>query len=113
MVLRVEFPGGRVVETPVSRDDCESAEECWYMLHGFVRGGLRKAGLEFSEACRGAADARECDLAAIDGVANSAAGRWVMFRDGQRNPYPYNRTSQLPPTRTITYRFLSTTSGTP
>ena len=83
------------------------------MLDGFVRGGLRKSGLEFSEACRGPAHARECELTAIGSVANSASGRWVMFRDGQRNPYPYNRTSRMPPTRTIAYRFLSNRSHTP
>lgn len=113
MTLRVEFPDGRVVETAVGREDCATAEECWYMLDGFVRGGLRKSGLRYSEACRGAADVRACDLVSIGGVDNAAGGRWVMFRDGRRNPYPYNRTSQVPPTRTIVYRFLSSPSDTP
>jgi hypothetical protein len=111
--LKVEFPDGAVVETPVNLDDCPTAESCWYTLEGFVEGGLRRAGLEFARSCTGPSNRRECAITSIRRVANSRAGRWVMYRDGHRSAYPYNRVLHESQSQHIVFRFLTNSERTP
>jgi len=112
--LTVEFPDGRVVEANVSDADCPDTNTCdYYDVGPYIQAGLRKSGLAMHESCAGPSDNRACDIDAIDGIANSASGRWVMFRNGHRNPYPYNQVLHENQSQRIVYRFLPTSGSNP
>ena len=112
--LTVEFPDGRVVEASVSDADCPDTNTCdYYDVGPYIQAGLRKSGLAMHETCTGPSHNRACDIDAIDGIANSAQGRWVMFRNGHRNPYPYNQVLHENQSQRIVYRFLPTSGNNP
>ena len=103
--LTVEFPDGRVVRTSVGHREC--AGECaWYDIGGFVQAAFKKARLEVVERCTGKDERPDCHITGIDGVSNSKAGRWVMFRNGVRNAYPYNKIMHDSQFQQIVYRFI-------
>jgi hypothetical protein len=112
--LAVEFPDGTSRATDVDDNDCPGRNMCdWYMIGPYVDAGFRKLDLPVRTQCKGA-NHDECDVVAIGEVANSKSGRWVMFRNGHRNTYPYNHilreslrgTQPSPGTEQIAYRFL-------
>jgi hypothetical protein len=112
--VRVEFPDGRVVETVVTDADCPTTNTCdYYDVGPYIQAGLRKSGLSMHESCTGPASNRACTIDAIDGLADSAQGRWVMFRNGHRNPYPYNQVLHENQPQAIVFRFLSPSDRTP
>jgi hypothetical protein len=112
--VRVEFPDGRIIETDVSDADCPGTNTCdYYDVGPYIQAGLRKSGLSMHESCSGPAGNRACDIDAIDGLASSARGRWVMFRNGHRNPYPYNQVLHENQAQAIVFRFLSPSDRTP
>ena len=112
--LRVEFPDGRIVETDVSDADCPTTNTCdYYDVGPYIQAGLRKVALEMHEQCTGPSHNRACDITSIGGLANSARGHWVMFRNGHRNPYPYNQVLHDNQSQRIVYRFLPTSGSHP
>ena len=109
--LTVEFPGGRKLSTEIDdRKDCPTEKFCggdYYGIGGDLLAGFHKLGLKVQEACIGPMGGRGCEITSIGDVGNSARGRWVMYRNGYRNSYPYNQIDRGMQPQHVIYRFIS------
>jgi hypothetical protein len=117
LTLRVEFPDGRSVSTDINdARDCPTQKFCgedYYGIAGALLAGFDKLGLAIDEHCVGSGGGRDCDITSIDHLADSPRGRWVMFRNGHRNTYPYNHITRDFETQRVVYRFLPAANTSP
>ncbi len=106
----VEMPSGQKYHADVTDADCPHQNQCdYYGIYGYARAGFKKMDLVVRERCTGPHGSESCAIIAINGISNSAKGRWTLYRDGHRNAYPYNQITRETVPERLVFKFLSNT----